>query len=234
MTERMIKNPELTQKVIEWDIYNWSRAVSFWEDHIADRKFTRGLELGSRRGGLSLYFAKNGVPMITSDISDPSSIAGPIHKEEGVSDLINYMEFGALDIPSDQKFDLIVFKSILGAVCSNGKTENLAPALSRMYDALLPGGVLVFAENLYASPFHNFLRKKFISWSSHWNYLHLSDIIDSLEQFDKVEYQTYGFFACFGRNENQKRILGKLDRFIEKIIPGKNRYILSVVAFKGE
>ena len=44
--------------IIEWDVVNWSKALTFWEKY--SKPITGGskvLEIGSRNGGLSLYAA---------------------------------------------------------------------------------------------------------------------------------------------------------------------------------
>lgn len=223
---------EIQEDVIEWDIRNWTRSVEFWEREMPVKAGGQGLELGSRRGGLSLYFTLNGYRMITSDITDPDDTARPLFRKYGLESDFNSSAVSGGEIPFTAHFDLITFKSVLGAICSNNHTEKLGPAVQNMYNALKPGGVLVFAENLYASAFHHFMRKRFVKWGNNWNYLKMNDILTSLVDFSEVKYTTIGFFACFGRNERQKRLLARLDRFLEPVIPAKRRYILSVVAIK--
>jgi hypothetical protein len=49
------------EHVIEWDVATWSRALPLWEaaagPSLAGK---RGLEIGSRGGGLSLWMARKG------------------------------------------------------------------------------------------------------------------------------------------------------------------------------
>lgn len=234
MINSIRSNTQFNQDVVEWDVSNWTRALLFWEKEIRStpNEKSLGLEIGSRKGGISLYFAKNGYQMITTDIQSPEPTASPLHRKYKVTDRISYGAMAGGTIPDKDHFDLITFKSVLGAICSNENIGNLKPTIQNMYDALKPGGLLVFAENIYATPVHNFMRKHFVKWGDRWNYLKLKDIIGSLDQFSEIRYTTVGFLACFGRNERQKRTLARLDQIIEPFIPKKSRYIVAVVAVK--
>jgi hypothetical protein len=56
----------LMTDVCGWDVGTWSRAVRFWESRAPIRG--RALELGARRGGLSLWLAAHGCDVLCSDL----------------------------------------------------------------------------------------------------------------------------------------------------------------------
>ena len=58
------------EDIIEWDVVNWSNALSFWTKHstVAVTREARALELGTRRGGGSLWLASLGFNVVCSDI----------------------------------------------------------------------------------------------------------------------------------------------------------------------
>lgn len=55
----MIRSKEISD-VIEWDVVNWGKFLKFIEKQNIEISDKHILELGARRGGLSLYFANRG------------------------------------------------------------------------------------------------------------------------------------------------------------------------------
>ena len=154
-------SPEAIQQFVEWDVVNWAKAIRFWEDKIDFKTDFKCLELGSNRGGLSLWLGMKGVDVICSDLENPQSIAKALHgKYEQLK--INYEAINALEIPYENEFDLIVFKSVLGGASRGGNQGNKQLVMDQIYKALKPGGKLLFAENLMASDLHQFFRKQFV------------------------------------------------------------------------
>src|SRR5262249_46376472 len=133
---------------VEWDVYNWSKALDFWLAHTKhDISKCSVLELGARNGGLSLWLALQGASIVCSDITFPSPIALKQHQAYAVSHLIEYKSIDATCIPYENKFDVIVFKSLLGGVGAGGRKDLQSKALGEIYRALKKGGELFFAEN---------------------------------------------------------------------------------------
>ena len=60
----------------------------------------------------------------------------------------------------------------------------------------------------------------------------LNEIADVFSLFKNVNYTTVGFLGCMGRSETQRRILGHIDTFIEKLLPNRFHYILIGIAVK--
>ena len=224
---------ELLTDIIEWDTINWSHALHYWEENhpIKDKNYTC-LELGGRKGGLSLWFALNNNKVICSDFDSPIDQARPIHEKHNCTDKIGYASIDGTAIGRLNEFDVIAFKSILGGIKSS-KYENVPQkVIDEIYSALKPGGTLLFAENLASSFLHRFMRKYFVKWGGRWNYLKYKDIEGLFNKFSSVEYITIGFFGAFGRTEGQRNFLGKVDAFFKPIIPKRNRYIVVGIAKK--
>lgn len=224
---------EILKDIIEWDILNWSKAIDYWEKNIDfnNKKF-ECLEVGGRKGGLSLWLALKGNNVICSDLESPKEYAYEIHKKYECKTLIQYQSIDATNIPHENHFDIITFKSILGGISRNEKNDLKQKTVNEIYKALKVNGVLLFAENIEASFFHQILRRKFVKWGNEWNYLRVDEIENIFSSFKNIKYITVGFFGAFGRTEKQRNILGRLDHFFEKIIPKGKKYILIGIAEK--
>jgi SAM-dependent methyltransferase len=224
---------ELLKDVIDWDIINWSRTIPFWEKNLdINGKNLSCLELGGRKGGLSLWLALKGNNVICSDLNSPESDASELHKKYRIDSRITYQSIDATNIPFDNHFDIITFKSILGGISRDGSDAKKKATMEQIYQALNKGGKLLFAENLEGSGLHKYLRKRFISWGKEWNYLKLEEIPEVFSSFNKITYVTIGFWGAFGRTEKQRAILGRLDGMMERLIPSRMRYIVIGIAEK--
>jgi SAM-dependent methyltransferase len=191
------------------------------------------LEVGARRGGVSLWLALQGHRVVCSDLEDNSEVASALHRQYGVADRITYEAIDATAIPYENFFDAIAFKSVLGGVAWDGNASRQAAAVEQMHRALKPGGVLLFAENLKGSPLHQAARKRFTRWNSIWRYVSMSEMLTYLEPFSNIEYETTGFAGLFGRTAPLASILGKADGVIfDRIVPPAGRYIMYGVARK--
>jgi SAM-dependent methyltransferase len=206
---------------IEWDISNWGRALDFWEDNTSlELERANALEVGGRHGGLSLWLAKKDVNVMCSDLEGPSEKAKEKHKNCDTTYPIQHNIISALDIPFQTHFDIILFKSVLASVGRNNHKDDQIKAIKQMHKALKYGGELWFAENLVASPVHQFMRKYFVPWGKICRYVSIVEILSFLNIFSDVKYTTAGFLGSFGRNEFQRAVLGNIDKVIvEKLVP---------------
>ena len=219
--------------IIQWDVRSWSKALRYWEAHVDWKNVTSGLELGGREGGLSLWMALKGMTVICSDLENVKQSAEKLHVQYKVSDRIRYQDIDATQIPYENHFDIIVFKSILGGI---GRDDNFAiqkKVIDEIYKALKPGGKLLFAENLIASPIHRKLRKRFTNWGDSWRYLSIEEMNVLLSGFSSYEMKMTGISATFGRTEAQRNFLSRIDEIVlNRISPDKWKYICYGVAVK--
>lgn len=222
-----------TKDIIQWDIVNWSRCLHYWEKEIGNNAIDKNaLEIGSGNGGLSLWLAKKGMRVVCSDISDPKVSAGNIHANHDFYGKITYEAIDATDIPYADYFDYIIFKSVLGGIGRNNRKDLQSKAIKQMRKCLKPGGKLLFAENLTGPPLHKYLRTKFVPWGESWRYVTIDEVKDLLSDFSDFGYKTWGFLGAFGRNEPQRSILGRLDSFLDFLVPASSRYIIYGAAVK--
>jgi SAM-dependent methyltransferase len=225
--------PAVKKAILQWDVPSWNTALEFWNNHISWDKTDLCLELGSREGGLSLWCALHGKKTTCSDLGDVRKTAEPLHRQYGVTDLISYESINATEIPYENHFDLILVKSIIGGIGSNDRIELQQAVFDSIYNALKPGGKLVFAENLAASPLHRIMRRRFTNWGASWRYITLPETEQFLKRFHKKEIRVTGFAATFGRNEKQRNGLHFFDRFLFNFItPRSWKYIVYGVAEK--
>ena len=99
---------ELIHDIIEWDILNWSKAINYWSKEVdLQSKKHQCLELGGRRGGLSLWLALNNNEVMCSDLNSPKEGATPLHEKYGMANKISYEAIDAINIPYHDHFDLV-------------------------------------------------------------------------------------------------------------------------------
>lgn len=219
--------------IMQWDINSWSHALHKWEKGIDWNTVETGLELGAREGGLSLYLALKGKQTVCSDLMETQKRAEALHLKHGVENRIEYRDINAAEIPYENHFDVILFKSIIGGIGQNDNFAIQKQVFDQIYKALKPGGKLLFAENLVASPLHCWFRKKFTRWGGYWRYVTLDEMAVFLEDFQQIQMETTGFMATFGRSEKQRAFLSVFDRFIfNPILPKKWKYICYGIAQK--
>lgn len=221
--------------IIEWDIGSWSSSLEFWsKESSLKMSGLNSLEIGSRNGGLSLWLAKQGCHVVCSDLTGPTDKARELHTKYQLSNLIEYSNIDATNIPYDDNyFDIIAFKSVLGGIGYNDNKEAQVKAINEMYRVLKPGGELLFAENLTASPFHRLLREKFVNWGSTWRYVSIDEVKEFMNNFADTKYSVTGFLAALGRSEVQKGILCAVDKIIaNRVTLNRWKYIIMGVAKK--
>ncbi|MBI3135911.1 MAG: class I SAM-dependent methyltransferase [Bacteroidetes bacterium] len=209
--------------IIQWDVKNWKNALSFWEAHFSIKPGMRVLALGERQGGLSLYFAKMGCEVVCTEYKEPLDEAREMHKKYGVSERITYQQMDMRKIDfADQSFDIVVFKSVIGALSS---VNDQSQAISEIRRVLKKDGAFLFAENAVASRLHRYMRKKFVNWKDAWRYVSDEEFESWKKLFSKTYSKKTGLVALFGRSEKQRSFLGAVDSLFSPISPKAWRYI---------
>jgi 2-polyprenyl-3-methyl-5-hydroxy-6-metoxy-1,4-benzoquinol methylase len=226
-----MSSKHLLNEIIEWDVQNWSVALQYWKQNTNMLlSSANALEIGCKNGGLSLWAAMNGIQILCTDLNGPTNEAIEKHKRWNTSHLIKYDALNVLDLPHLGKFDIALFKSVLGSL---GNASMQKRAITKIHTALKRNGELWFAENLIASQAHQFLRKKYTNWGRTWKYVSIQEMDEYLSIFSEVQYITVGFLGTLGRVEKQRGFLGKLDRlFMDRLVPSDWRYIIIGVAKK--
>jgi SAM-dependent methyltransferase len=210
-----------------------SKILKYWECKIEWNNVHTCLELGGRLGGLSLWLALKGKPTICSDLANSKDKAEKLHAKYNVKTLISYQDIDATDIPYENYFDIVVFKSIIGGIGSENNIERQQKVFSEIYKALKPGGKLIFAENLIGSSLHQLLRKNFIKWGRSWRYISIDELDLFLFLFKSWEYKATGILASLGRSEKSRNIFACVDNMImNHLCPDRWKYIVYGIAEK--
>lgn len=221
---------EELKDVIQWDVKNWKNALPFWTAHFPVKEGMKVLALGEREGGMSLYFAKKGCKVVCSDYNEMPEATEKMHQDYGVSDQITYKRIDMRKIDfDDNSFDIVVFKSVIGALGDKASQDEAIKEISRV---LKPGGAFLFAENSKGSKFHEFLRKKFVNWGERWRYITKTDIKEWRQLFSRSFVKSYGSVALFGRSEKQRSTLASADKVFSPLTPKNWRYIYFGVFIK--
>lgn len=226
-TEQNNDSPELIRDIIQWDIQNWHKALVFWENNTHLEPGMHALGIGEREGGLSLWLARKGLQVVCTDYSPFPPTTQSLHQKYGVDHLITYRNEDATQLGlEDNRFDVVVIKSVLGALSTKERQQQ---AIDEFYRVLKPGGVLLLAENMNATAFHATVRKRFAPWSSYWRYLSFKKgDMAMFGRFSSQHTATFGFWGFVGK--------GKLEPFTRladaitgPFVPKKWRYIMAGV-----
>ena len=221
-----------------WDTATWSRSLALWGQHTSIELPAKALEVGAtgNNGGLSLYLASRGFDVVWSGLEKPEPRARQLHVHYGVQDRISYEAIDVREVPYENDFDLIVFKSLLGGfgMASGDAWDAQQAALGQLRKALKPGGELWWVENAAGSRLHALLRRRFGWGKQGWHYLSANDVPRMFSTFDRVEYATFGICSAFGRTEGQRRLLAVMDRYLAEPISAPSRhYVVAGVARKA-
>lgn len=223
---------------VGWDTTNWSRCLTFWERNTrVEPRGRTALEVGAggAHGNLSLWLATKGFRVLCSGVEEPSDELRHLHASYGFEDTVDYERIDVLDVPYRERFDVVVFKSLLGFFgMGNSDAVTLQRrAVSNMWKALRPGGELWFAEGACGSTGHRMLRDRFGWGRQGWRYVPLEEIDALLSPFGEFDVATFGLLGLLGRSENQRRVLGAVDRVVgERFTPDAWHYIVAGVARK--
>lgn len=229
-----MKKNDLLKYYIEWDVQIWGDAIYLWRSDLEKYKIAENktaLEIGGRRGGLSYFLANEyKCDTICSDLHNPILSARPLHKSYNSKLNISYEEQNCLNLTyPDNSFDIVIFKSVLGALGSN---ESQRKAVNEMWRVLKPGGILCFAENLKSTSVHQYLRKWLNPWSRYWYYPSIEEFKSYLCDFSVVNIKSIGFISLFVRNEKFKLVSSFFDKKIQSFIPNKWNYVIYGTAIK--
>ena len=144
-----------------------------------------------------------------------------------------HLDLDATQMSIEGEYDAVVIKSVLGSIAAHSGPEAVPDALNRIQRSLTPDGVLLFAENLAASPAHMFLRRQLVPWGDKVHYVNLQELRQLLSPFAEVHWSSAGFLGALGRTHSQRELLGKADSlFFDWTVPRSWNYLVFGVAHK--
>ncbi len=222
--------------IVTWDVRTWSTAVLFWERVLgAPTKRLRCLEIGAGPGGPSLWLALQGHEVLCTNWQATEAQAAPLHERYeasgGIAGSISYLDVDATQIPFENEFDLVVFKSVIGGV---GTKEAQDRAMAGIHRALKPGGRLIFAENLRGTVLHRLARAiAYKVRGTSWRYVTVKELRPHLARYGSHEVRTTGFASMFGLREKQRNALAAVDeKLFNRTVPESWHYVSYGTAIK--
>ncbi len=225
-------SPSELHDVIQWDVETWQRVLPHWRSVIEASSPHRALAVGERQGGLSLWLANQAIDVLCTDVEEFGPATRALHERYGVTQRIRYRTEDVSELSlDDSSFDLVIFKSVLGAL---GTRERQLRAVAEIHRVLRPGGALLFAENLRGTSVHGWLRRRHVRWASGWRYLTYPDDLALFGAFGRVDTRTTGLLATLGRTEAQRDALAKLDALVCAWVPPRWHYVLYGSCIKSD
>lgn len=219
---------EIRRDSLGWDVVNWGRGLNYLDRMLPeDLTGYQCLELGcgGHNGGLSLWLAHKGAQVICSNVGAITDTTRELHHKHGCAEHIFYEQLDATDLPYQNKFDLIVFKSMLGGIVRDRPLDVAERVIVQIQGALKPGGSLLFMENMGGTALHRIMRRCFVRWGNSWRYLTLEELLGLCGMSDNYHYRTFGSLGCFGPNERLRRWLGHVDGLLDPLLPEAGHYI---------
>ena len=217
------RDSPLMHDIVSWDVRTWSTAVLFWQKVLPQGRPLRCLEIGAGPGGPSLWLALHGHEVLCTNWQATETQARPLHERYGVSG-ISYQDVDATQIPFENEFDVVVFKSVIGGVGTKAAQD---AAMRGIYRALKPGGTLIFAENLRGTVLHRLARAiAYKVRGTSWRYVTVKELQPHLAQYASHDIRTTGFLSMFGLREGQRDALAAADDAVfNRVVPTPWHYV---------
>lgn len=237
MSESDLDTAAILQDSFGWDVINWSRSAELWAAELPDDlRGLRALEIGCGplNGGLSLWLAAKGATVTASSNVDYAAPMAVFQKRHHLAGSIDFEIIDGTGIAEENCYDIIAWKSVLGGIGRGGDVAAITMVLDSVFRALKPGGRILFVENLPATRLHMALRHRWGAAKNQWYYFTLEQLSAMIEAQGLVDLQVdaTGFLGALGQTEFQKRILGRIDALLCRLLPRSWRYIGYGVARK--
>jgi len=228
-------------RIIEWDVHNWSQALPFWEEVL--KQFipseTKILALGERSGGLSIWLAQKGYKVICSDFGGIAENVQNEHKQYLGNDNIQYRDINIFKIPfSDHEFDIVIAKSVIGGLKliqsdkSTRSLENQKLAIQEIFRVLKDSGYFLGAENLVGHKAIQRLREFYKKGNIGWRHLNPNEVIELFAPFSKLKTKFFGLLPGLFKSNIVNLVIYKINTMLDKILNDNHKYICFFCARK--
>jgi len=225
--------------IIEWDVLNWGELIYNFDALLCTLPSNaKILAIGERNGGLSLWLALKGFHVICSDRIEFSNYTYQLHEKYNVSHLITYKTLDILNLSeSEDYYDLVIFKSVLGGVKSeyhNANTRDFQTrqnAINNIFKILKKGGYLYITENLEGNVLHK-MGRYFFRKNKGWHYITISELKLLFKRFELVEIKTFGVFYTIFKNNKINKMFYNINKFVNNLLPSNYKYIGMVMCKK--
>lgn len=223
--------------IIEWDVRNWAQLIGCWSDIIEEYpKTAKVLTVGERNGGLSLWLAQMGYNVVCTDITETTEGAKALHKKYGVADKISYRKLDVVNDETDELYDIILAKSVIGGLKANRQDATTRSfsvqkkAIAQIHSMLDKGGVFLSAENLQGNLFTKWSRT-IAKKNKGWRYLKYSELSQLFSSYNILQIKTFGILPSSFSSSVINGIAYGINRVLN-FLPANMKYIAFVAAKK--
>jgi SAM-dependent methyltransferase len=139
---RLVTSRADVTSFVEWGGQAWERQVAAGMDWLGAVDGLRLLEIGTRFGGMAIWFAIHGAHVTALDVTDVTFADARRRAEsEGVADRIEFLTYSGRPHDLPVGFDVIFSKSTLVLM------GDMSVVAGAMASSLIPGGRLLAVEN---------------------------------------------------------------------------------------
>jgi SAM-dependent methyltransferase len=218
---------------VQWDIPTWTRAVEYWTIKLASRRNCSALEIGSRDAQLATLLTRRfNLDVVCTELYWPHATAAGLSNDAGADSRVGFCINDARQLPfRDQSFDVVLAKSVLGGIAgvadaAIGPQAGLRGVLAECARVIRPGGLLLVAEGVEASPVHRRLRAS-REWNQWWHYPSLTEFRASLAELGQVDLRTTGLVSAIvpDRLGPLKKLISAADEIVSRAAPERLRYL---------
>ena len=192
---------QFVNKCIGWNVGAWQTALQSGLDLLTENNINlvdkRVLELGGgTHSTLAPIFEKLGAMATSSFYNDRGMETLLFEINDRYKTSVDSKQIDIFGDYLDDKYDIVICKSVLGGIARGNEKFLLARALKSIQKNLLTeDGVIFTLDNLYGSTLAQFLRSRLGAGRNRWNYFTLEELRSAVPENFELLSRTNGVLS---------------------------------------